>query len=79
MRERRETVLPEPEGHSRTAFPPASSVFLRSHMYAYCSAVRDERGKQTWVYFGVWEKDRQFIDVESNFVNSSTSTVDDTS
>ena len=41
MRERRETVLPEPEGHSRTALPPASSVFLRSHMYAYCSDVSE--------------------------------------
>ena len=39
MRERRETVFPEPEGHSRTAFPPASRVFLRSHMYSYCSAI----------------------------------------
>jgi hypothetical protein len=36
-------------------------------------------GKQTWVYFGIWEEDRQFIDVESNCVNSSTDAVDGTS
>lgn len=58
MRESRETVLPEPEGHSRTAFPPASKVFFKSHMYAYCSEISmiHDRG-ETGVYSRIGEED----------------------
>jgi len=71
MRERRETVLPEPEGHSRTALPPASSVFLRSHMYAYCSGVNTTKKETvTWVYSRVGEEDGQFVNIESTSIST---------
>jgi hypothetical protein len=50
--------LPEPEGHSRTAFPPASRVFFKSHMYAYCSEISMIHDKgQTGVYSRIGEED----------------------
>lgn len=43
----RDTVFPVPEGISRTQLPPPSSVFLRAHIYSYCSGYIRGYGNRT--------------------------------